>query len=43
MKDGAVAKASLNRAHAGLLTKPGKYEGVDPKPCDLPLARVKVR
>ena len=30
---GAVAKASLNRAHRSL--------GVDPKLCDLPMARVK--
>ena len=31
----AEAKASLNRAT--------KLRGVDPKPCDLPLSRVKVR
>ena len=33
--DGAAAKASLNRAN--------EYVDVDPKPCDLPLSRVKVR
>ena len=34
-KDGAAAKASLNRAN--------KYEVVDPKPSDLPMSRLKVR
>ena len=35
LKDGAAAKASLNRAN--------EYVVVDPKPGDLPLTRVKVR
>ena len=35
MRSGAAAKASLNRAN--------EYVGVDPKPGDLPLSRVKVR
>ncbi len=34
-RHGAAAKASLNRAM--------KYTGADPKPCDLPMSRVKVR
>ncbi len=35
LKDGAAAKASLNRAH--------ELHGVDPKPGDLSMARVKSR
>ena len=34
-KCGAAAKASLNRAF--------EYVVVDPKPCDLPMSRLKVR
>ena len=34
-RHGAAAKASLNRAN--------EYVVVDPKPCDLPMSRVKVR
>ena len=34
-KHGAAAKASLNRAN--------EYVGVNPKPGDLPMSRVKVR
>ena len=34
-RDGAAAKASLNRAN--------EYVVVDPKPCDLPMSRLKVR
>ncbi|GGJ78001.1 hypothetical protein GCM10007111_44360 [Virgibacillus kapii] len=34
-RHGAAAKASLNRAN--------EYAVVDPKPCDLPMSRVKVR
>lgn len=34
-RHGAEAKASLNRAN--------EYAVVDPKPCDLPMSRVKVR
>ena len=34
-KDGAAAKASLNRAN--------EYVVVDPKPGDLPMSRVKFR
>ena len=35
LRYGAEGKPSLNRAK--------KYVVVDPKPCDLPLSRVKVR
>ena len=33
LRSGAEAKASLNRA--------SKLRGVDPKPCELPMARLK--
>ena len=35
LRFGAEAKASLNRAF--------KLEGIDAKPCDLPMARLKFR